>query len=147
VLSAEGDIREAATGTVTSGPIPPAGADLPDWQAFQDAYRDSGGSFDTPTLQAVLYYNSFKSLMLALEENDGVVEEDDGASLRETMANMSWTSPIGDLSLNENRQAETSIFIYEVADTGEERLTTELVSVAEGVQQGTELWERLDGCP
>jgi branched-chain amino acid transport system substrate-binding protein len=148
VLSAEGDVREGATGTVTSGPIPPANADLPDWQAFQDDYREANpDAFETPTLQAVLYYNSFKSLMLALEENDGVVEEDDGESLRATMSELTWESPIGALSLNENRQAETSIFIYEVVDTGDEELGTELVEQIDGVQQGDTVWERLDGCP
>jgi branched-chain amino acid transport system substrate-binding protein len=148
VLSSEGDVREASIGTVTSGPIPPANADLPDWQAFQDAYRDANpDAFDTPTLQAVLYYNSFKSLLLALEANGGVVEEDDGESLRQTMSELTWESPIGQLSLNENRQAETSIFIYEVVDTGDDQLGTELVTQVGGVQQGSTVWQRLDGCP
>ncbi|MFA9431802.1 ABC transporter substrate-binding protein [Egicoccus sp. AB-alg2] len=148
VLSSEGDVRAASAGIVSSGPIPPASADIPEWQEFQQAYRDANpDAFDTPTLQAVLYYNSFKSLLLALEENDGVVEEDEGASLRETMSNLQWDSPIGSLQLNENRQAETSIFIYEVVDEGGEQLGTQLVSTAEGVQQGSENWARLDGCP
>lgn len=85
--------------------------------------------------------------MLSLEENDGVVEEDDGESLRETMSELTWESPIGGLSLNENRQAETSIFIYEVIDTGEEQLDTELVEQVDGVEQGDTDWTRLDGCP
>ncbi|TVR37583.1 MAG: ABC transporter substrate-binding protein [Nitriliruptor sp.] len=148
VLSSEGDVREAAIGTVSSGPIPPANAEIPDWQAFQDDYREANpDGFETPTLQAVLYYNSFKSLMLALEANDGVVEEDNGESLRQTMSELEWESPIGGLSLNENRQAATSIFIYEITDTGEEILNTELVQQVDGVQQGDTVWERLDGCP
>ena len=148
VLSSEGDVREAAIGTVSAGPTPPAGAEIPEWQAFQDDYREANpDAFDTPTLQGVLYYNSFKSLMLALEANDGVVEEDDGESLRQTMSELEWDSPIGGLSLNENRQAATSIFIYEIADVGEEELDTQLIEQVDGVEQGDTVWERLEGCP
>lgn len=150
VLGSQGNIRESALGTVSSGPIPPPTADLPEWQAFQDAYREANpDGFENPTLFATLYYNSFKSLMLSLEAAGGVVEEDGGEALRAAMTELEWDSPIGPLSLNENRQATTNVFLYEVVE-GEDpagQLGTELIQTAEGVEQGDTVWQRLDGCP
>lgn len=148
VLASEGNIRESALDIVSAGPIPPATADLEGWQEFQDRYREAyPDAFENPTLFATLYYNSFKALLQSIEEADGVVEEDGGEALRAAMSDLEWESPIGPLSLNENRQAETNVFIYEVVDSGEEQLDTELLEVAEGVEQGDTAWERLDGCP
>lgn len=150
VLGSEGNIRDSALGIISSGPIPPPNADIPEWQEFQDAYREANpDGFENPTLFATLYYNSFSALMQSIEEVDGVVEEDGGEALREAMSGLVVDSPIGPLELNENRQASTNVFLYEVVE-GEDpegQLGTELVETAEGVEQGDTVWERLDGCP
>jgi branched-chain amino acid transport system substrate-binding protein len=147
VLGSEGDIRDAALGTVASGTIPPADADIPEWQDFISTYQEMHpDGFDVPSNFALLYYNSFKSLLLSLEEVDGEVEEDEGEALRAAMSDLSWDSPIGTLSLNENRQAASDVFIYEIIEDGDE-LDTALLHTAEGVEQGDTAWERLDGCP
>lgn len=148
VLGSEGEIRDSALGTVASGTLPPADADIPDWQDFITAYQEQHpDGFDVPSLFALLYYNSFKSLLLGIEEADGVVEDDDGEALRAAMSEMSWDSPIGTLELNENRQASGDVFIYEIVEDDEGGLDTELRETAEGVEQGDTAWERLDGCP
>ncbi|AYY13873.1 ABC transporter substrate-binding protein [Actinobacteria bacterium YIM 96077] len=148
VLESEGRVRENVEGIVTSMVYPPSSADVYEWQDFvqryQEMFPDEG--FETPSNFAILYYNSFKSLLLGIEEAGGVVEEDDGESLRAAMSEMSWESPIGPLELNENRQAETDVFISEVVENDGE-LTTELREVAEQVEQPDTPWERLDECP
>ncbi|NDL56962.1 ABC transporter substrate-binding protein [Phytoactinopolyspora mesophila] len=149
VLESEGQIRESALGIVSSTVYPPATADVYEWQDFIARYRDMFGDegFETPSNFAILYYNSFKSLLLGIEEAGGVVEEDDGESLRAAMEGLSWDSPIGPLSLNENRQAETDVFVFEVIEGDDGELTTELREVGEQVPQPGTPWERLDACP
>jgi branched-chain amino acid transport system substrate-binding protein len=146
VLGSEGNVRDAAIGTVSSGPMPPPDADIPDWQEFLENYRELDGALESPTLQAALYYNSMRALLLSIEAADGVVEEDGGETLREEMSNLQWDSPLGSLELNENNQATTSIFVYDIQEDGEE-LTTNLLSEIEGVEQGDVAWERVDECP
>lgn len=148
VLNSEGQIRETALGTVASGVVPPATADVAGWQDFIADYREMfPDGFDAPSHFAALYYNGLKALLLAIEEVDGVVEEDDGESLRAALSDLEWESPIGPLSVNENRQAEGDVFVYEVVEGEGGGLTTELRHVGEGITQPTVAWERLDGCP
>ncbi|PSL02767.1 amino acid/amide ABC transporter substrate-binding protein (HAAT family) [Haloactinopolyspora alba] len=148
VLSSEGQIRDAALGTVASGVVPPPAADVAGWQDFVSRYQEMfPNGFDNPSHFAALYYNGFKALLLALEEVNGVVEEDDGEALRAAMSDLQWDSPIGPLALNENRQAEGDVFIYEVVEGDDGGLTTELRDVGEDIPQPEVVWERLDGCP
>jgi branched-chain amino acid transport system substrate-binding protein len=149
VLESEGQIRDSALGIVSSAVFPPATADIHGWQDFVATYRDMFGDegFEVPSNFAILYYNSFKSLLLGIEAAGGVVEEDDGETLRAAMSEMSWDSPIGPLQLNENRQAEGDVFVFEVVEGDDGGLTTELRHVGEQVQQPTVPWERLDACP
>ncbi|QVQ54538.1 ABC transporter substrate-binding protein [Spiractinospora alimapuensis] len=148
VLGAEGEIRDAALGTVASGSIPTADADIPEWQDFVSGYQEMHpDGFDVPSNFALLYYNSFKSLLLSLEEVDGEVEEDGGEALRAAMTDLEWDSPIGPLALNENRQAASDVFIYEIVEDDDGGLTTTQRHTAEGVEQGDAVWERLDDCP
>jgi branched-chain amino acid transport system substrate-binding protein len=149
VLESEGQIRDAALGITSSTPYPPATADVYEWQDFIDRYQEMFGDegFETPSNFAILYYNSFKSLLLGIEEAGGVVEDDDGESLRAAMEGLSWDSPIGPLSLNDNRQAETDVFVFEVVEGDGGELTTELREIGEQIPQPGTPWERLDACP
>lgn len=146
VLGTEGQIADSVAGTIASGTTPPADADITDWQEFISTYQETHpDGLNVPSNFALLYYNSFKSLLLGLEEA-GADLDDDGEALREAMHELNWDSPIGPLTLNENRQASSDIFVYEIVED-DGGLTTTLRDTAEGVEQGDQVWERLDACP
>lgn len=149
VLESEGRVRDSVEGIVTSMVYPPASADVYEWQDFVQRYQEMfpEEGFETPSNFAILYYNSFKSLLLGIEEAGGVVEEDDGETLRAAMEDLTWDSPIGPLSLNENRQAETDVFVSQVVEDDGGELTVELLEIGEQVPQPDTPWERLDACP
>ncbi len=116
-LSGDANISSAAVGTITGGPVPGAGYDNPEWQPFVDAYVTQPDAFPSPSIFSILYYNSFQSLVLGLQEVDGDLS-DGHAALRDALGNLDWNSPTGPISMDENRQAIVDNFLIEVLDEG-----------------------------
>ncbi len=128
-----------AIGTITGGPVPGAGYDTPEWNQFLK-------EIPTPNIFSLLYYNSFKSLHLALQETDG--ELGDGqADLRDALKNLDWDSPTGNITLDENNQGIVDNFITEVQANDDGTLGTMVISEAKGVKQGTTIYDRFESCP
>ena len=145
-LSGDANLAAAAVGTITGGPVPGAGYDNPQWQPFVDAYLTQPDAFPSPSIFSILYYNSFQSLLLALEEVKGDLS-DDQAALRDALTNLSWDSPTGPISLDENRQAIVDNFLIEVQEGDDGALTQVSIAEATGVKQGTTVYDRFEGCP
>ncbi len=145
-LAGDANLAAAAIGTITGGPVPGAGYDNPEWQPFVDAYVTQPDAFPGPTIFSILYYNSFQSLVLGLEEVEGDLS-DDHAALNAALAGLEWDSPTGHISLDENRQAIVDNFLIEVQDDGSGNLVQQNISEATGVKQGTTVYDRFEGCP
>ena len=145
-LSGDANIGQAAIGTITGGPVPGADYDNPDWKTFVDAYATQPDAFPSPSIFSILYYNSFESLLLGIEDVKGDLG-DGQADLRSALEATSWDSPTGPISMDENRQAVVDNFLVEVAAGDGGALTLTDVSEATGVKQGTTVYDRFDGCP
>ena len=145
-LSGDANLASAAIGTITGGPVPGAGYDNPKWQPFVDAYVTQPDAFPSPSIFSILYYNSFQSLVLGLEEAEGDLS-DNQAALRDALGSLELDSPTGKISMDENRQAIVDNFLIEVADGGDGTLVQDNISEATGVKQGTTVYDRFEGCP
>ncbi len=148
VLAAEGaDLRDAVEDIVAAAPVF-ADEDNAEWVDFEERYHaEFPDGFETPSLFAALYYNSFKSLLHALEEVGG--DLDDGhEGLRNALSTVAWDTPIGPIDgVDENNQGAVSNFIFQVVEGDDGELTTELLRRDDGIEQHPEPFERLDGCP
>ena len=144
-LSGDANIASAAVGTITGGPVPGAGYDNPLWAEFVDVYLAApSAEFPGPSIFAVLYYNSFESLLLGIEGAEGDLS-DGQAALREALGSLAWDTPTGALSMDSNRQAIVDNFLIQVADDGG-TLVQENIAEATGVKQGTVVYDRFDTC-
>lgn len=135
VLTARGTARDALIGTPAAG-WQAADSDLPEWQAFVAAYQagwPEDERFPSPSLYATLYYNATVAALTALDEVGGDLS-DGHTEFRAALSALEMDSPIGHISLDENRQAVGSVFISEVVENADGTgLTTQLVSRTDGV--------------
>jgi len=145
-LSGDANIKAVAIGTITGGPVPGAGYDNPKWQPFVDAYVKQPKAFPSPSIFSILYYNSFESLLLSLQQVKGDLSNKQTA-LRGALGSLSWDSPTGYISMDKNRQAIVDNFLIEVQQASDGKLVQKTVSEAKAVQQGTAVYDRFQGCP
>jgi ABC-type branched-subunit amino acid transport system substrate-binding protein len=136
VLTSQGRAKEALIGTPTSGALAEDNPD-PAWQAYVKAYQDAfpeGERFPSPSLFGVGYYVATLAAIDALNEIDGDLS-DGQAKFRAALADDPLDTPLGPISLNENRQATGTVFINEVQEDGQGGLKNVMVGKAEGVTQ------------
>ncbi len=134
VLSAEGRRRDYLVGTPTAGPIADSW-DNPDWQAFQQAYRDAyPDGLGSPSLFAHGYYVSTLAVLEGLDQVDGDLSGGQ-AAFRAALAEMTLDTPTGEVTLDQNRQAIADIFLTEVAMDDDGELYNEVVKITEDVNQ------------
>jgi branched-chain amino acid transport system substrate-binding protein len=145
-LSGDANIKDVAVGTITGGPVPGAGYDNPKWQPFVDAYVTQPDAFPSPSIFSILYYNSFESLLLGLQDVKGDLSDGHDA-LRASLGSLEWDSPTGHISMDENRQAIVDNFLIEVEEADDGTLIQKTVSEASAVKQGTTVYDRFEGCP
>lgn len=146
-LSGDANISSVAVGTIAGGPVPGPDYDSPEWQTFVAEYVKQPKAFPSPSIFSILYYNSFNSLLLALEEVKGQLGSPDQKNLREALTALEWTSPTGPIKLDANRQAVVDNFLIEVVEGADGSLTTKQISQTSGVAQGTTTYDRFEGCP
>jgi len=133
VLTSKGKIHDVMIGTPSAGPT----ADSNDgaaWKTFVAAYKKQPGAFPSPSLFAHGYYIDMKAALLALDKVGGDVS-DGGAKLRDALSKLSFDTPTGKVSLDENRQAIADIFLTEVAKGPDGNLYNKLVKVVPQVNQ------------
>ncbi|WP_223425074.1 ABC transporter substrate-binding protein [Tateyamaria pelophila] len=136
VLTSRGRAKDALIGTPTSGPL---ADDNPDeaWQSYVTAYQDAfpeDERFPSPSLFGVGYYVAALAAIQGLNEVDGDLS-DGQVAFREALSTMPLDTPLGTVTLNENRQATGSVFINEVVDDGEGGLKNEFKARADNVNQ------------
>jgi ABC-type branched-subunit amino acid transport system substrate-binding protein len=136
VLTSKGRAKDALVGTPTSGALAEDNPD-PAWQAYVKAYQDAfpeADRFPTPSLFGVGYYIATIAAIDALNEIGGDLS-DGQAKFHTALADDPLDTPLGPVSLNENRQASGTVFINEVQDDGAGGLKNVMVGKAENVTQ------------
>ncbi|AYF97309.1 ABC transporter substrate-binding protein [Protaetiibacter intestinalis] len=144
-LSGDANIASAAVGMISGGPVPGGDYDTPEWDAFVAAYATQPNAFPSPSIFSILYYNSFESLLLGLEKADGDLSDGQSA-FREALSGLDWTSPTGEIKLDENRQAIVTNFMNEVVTDDSGALVLSTVAQTDGVKQGTTVYDRFESC-
>mgnify|MGYP003434456959 FL=1 len=144
-LSGDANIASAAVGMISGGPVPGAGFSNPVWDDFVAAYATQPNAFPSPSIFALLYYNSFESLLLSLEAAEGDLS-DDQAALRDELSNLSWDSPTGKITMDANRQAIVDNYMNEVVQADDGSLVLETITTTNGVKQGTTVYDRFETC-
>jgi branched-chain amino acid transport system substrate-binding protein len=133
VLTSKGKIHDVMIGTPSAGPTADNN-DAPAWKEFTAAYKKQAGAFPSPSLFAHGYYIDMKAALLGLKEVNGDVS-DGGAKLRAALSKLSFDTPTGKVSLDENREAIADMFLTEVAKGPDGNLYNKLVKVIPQVNQ------------
>ncbi len=134
VLNAETELADYIVGTPSAGPVadnnPNEG-----WQKFVVTYREMfPDGLPSPSLFANNYYRNTKAALLALQEVNGDLS-DDQRSFQEALRNLEFDSPTGHIRLDENRQAIGSNFITEVARNEEGKLYNKFIKEVKDINQ------------
>lgn len=136
VLTSKGRAKDALIGTPTSGPLA-TDDPSPAWQNYVKAYQDAfpeDERFPAPSLFGVGYYVAALAAIQGLNEVGGDLS-DGQVKLREVLSTKPLETPLGTVTLNENRQASGSVFITEVVEDGEGGLKVELKSRVDDINQ------------
>ncbi len=136
VLTSNGRAKEALVGTPTSGALAEDNP-APEWQAYVKAYQDAfpeADRFPTPSLFGVGYYNATLAAIAALNEIDGDLS-DGQKKFHESLSKLQLQTPLGLVSLNENRQASGTVFVNEVVEDADGNLHNKMVAKQENVNQ------------
>ncbi len=105
------------------------------WRQFVSAYRDRYPSAaSVPSLFAFNYYVNTKAALLALDEVDGDLSGGQ-QEMRDALAELSFDTPAGRVSLDENRQAIANNYVIEIVLGDDNRLHHEVAYVATSVDQ------------
>ena len=136
VLTSRGQAKDALIGTPTSGLMADANPEqvwLDYVKRYQEAFPE-GERLPSPSLFGVGYYLAAKAALQALDEVGGDLS-DGQEKFREALSNLSLESPLGTITLDQNRQAIGPVFINEVVDDGQGGLENEFVKRIDGVTQ------------
>jgi branched-chain amino acid transport system substrate-binding protein len=136
VLGSRGRAREALIGTPTSGAFAPDNPD-PAWQDYVAAYQaafPADQRFPSPSLFGVGYYVATLAALQALDEVEGDLSGGQ-ARFMQALAGLELVSPLGTISLNENRQATGSVFVTEVVEGTDGNLQSVFRARQDGVNQ------------
>ena len=136
VLTSRGRAKEALIGTPTSGPLAQDDPS-PAWQGYVKAYQDAfpeDERFPTPSLFGVGYYVATLAALKGIDAVKGDLS-DGQAALHEALSSMTLATPLGAVTLNENRQASGAVIITEVVEDGEGGLKNEFRQRIENVNQ------------
>jgi ABC-type branched-subunit amino acid transport system substrate-binding protein len=136
VLSSKGKAKDALIGTPTSGPF---AADNPaaEWASYVKEYQDAFPAdkrFPSPSLFGIGYYVATLAMVAALNDVKGDLSGDQ-AKFQEALGKLKLQTPLGIVSLNENRQASGSVFINEVSANPDGTLTNRMVGRVDNVTQ------------
>ena len=105
------------------------------WQQFVSAYQARyPAAPPVPSLFAFNYYVNTKAALLALDAVDGDLSGGQQA-LRQALAALSFDTPAGHVSLDENRQAIANNYVVEIVLGADKRLRHEVAYVATNVDQ------------
>ncbi|WP_419554616.1 ABC transporter substrate-binding protein [Candidatus Poriferisodalis sp.] len=115
------ELGSRAEGLISSGPVVDDSG-LAEFDAFAE-YLDSVFPGQTPNIFNVYYYVAIKSALQALEEVGGDIN-DDSRAFQAALAQQSWVTPIGPVSLDDNRQAVVDMYLRRVENGAQGTIET-----------------------
>ncbi|MXZ99403.1 MAG: ABC transporter substrate-binding protein, partial [Acidimicrobiaceae bacterium] len=115
------ELGSRAEGLVSSGPVVDDSG-LAEFDTFAE-YLDDVFPGQTPNTFNVYYYVATKSALQALEEVGGDLS-DGSAAFQAALAQQSWTTPIGPVVLDDNRQAVVDMYLRRVTDGAQATIET-----------------------
>ena len=136
VLSSKGKAKDALVGTPTSGPFA-ADNPAPEWTSYVKAYQDAFPAdqrFPSPSLFGIGYHVATLAMIAALNEVNGDLSGNQ-EKFRAALSKLKLQTPLGIVTLNENRQATGSVFINEVTANADGTLSNKMVGRADNVTQ------------
>ncbi|MFM7491163.1 MAG: ABC transporter substrate-binding protein [Actinomycetota bacterium] len=142
VLNSKTDLGDAALNTIAGGPVPDSSYTSPLWDKF---VKDLASVGTTPNIFNVLGYNSAKSMLAGLVAVKGDLSNNQSA-YRKVLSTLKWDTPTGPLSMDKNRNAIVSNFIYQVVSDGKGGFKTKALKRQDRVAQGTKVFGRVNSC-
>lgn len=115
------ELGDRAEGLVSSGPVVDDSG-LAEFDAFASRL-DEVFPGQTPNTFNVYYYIATKSALQALEET-GADLSDGSQAFQDALAEQSWTTPIGPVALDDNRQAVVDMYLRQVVDGAQVTIQT-----------------------
>lgn len=142
VLGSKTDIGDAALNTIGGGPVPDDSYTSPKWDKFKAQLTAAGSG---PNIFSVVGYMSAKSMLLGLIKVKGDLSNGQSA-YRNALSTLKWNTPTGPLSMDKNRNAIVSNFIYQVISDGKGGFKTKSLKRQDAVAQGTKVFGRINSC-
>src|SRR5919108_4434581 len=137
ILNYKGKRRDSLVGTIAGSPIADA-YDAPEFRKFVAAYQKeypvSSGAYPSPSLFALVYYLNMKATLDGLEAVKGDLS-DGQKKYREALTKMVLKTPVGDVKLDQNRQAIGTTFITEVVKDSQGNLYNKVLRKIDSVNQ------------
>ncbi len=134
VLSYKGRRRDSLIGTLSSGWTADS-LDTPEWKRFVADYRASfKDAFPAPSFFAFSYYSSVKAAFDALDAVNGDLS-DGQKKYRQALQNLKLQTPVGEITLDENRSAVGPAFITEISKDGDGNLVSRFVQKVPKIDQ------------
>ncbi|MGL4974096.1 MAG: ABC transporter substrate-binding protein, partial [Bosea sp. (in: a-proteobacteria)] len=109
----------------------------PAWQAYVKLYQDAfpaAQRFPTPSLFGLGYFVATQAAIKGLEAAGGDLSNGQ-AKFKEALNKIQLDTPVGKITLNENRQATGTVFINEVVDGADGNMTNKMVGRTNNVTQ------------
>lgn len=142
VLGSRASLGAAALDTIAGGPVPDSSYRSPAWNKFKADLKRVG---TTPNIFNVLGYISAKSMLAGLVAVNGDLSNNHRA-YRAALSNLKWETPTGPLTMDKNRNAIVSNFIYQVISDGKGGFSTKSLKRQDRVAQGTKVFGRVNSC-
>jgi branched-chain amino acid transport system substrate-binding protein len=134
VLNYKGKRRESLVGTIAGAPIADA-YDAAEFRKFVADYKKAfPDGYPSPSLFALVYYINMKAALDGLEAVKGDLS-DGQKKYREALAKMTLKTPVGDVKLDQNRQAIGTTFITEVVKDSKGNLYNKVLHKVDNVEQ------------
>lgn len=134
VLNYRGKRRDSLVGTISAGPIADS-IDTTEYKAFVADYKKNfPDGYPSPGLFALMYYINMKAALDGLDAVKGDLS-DGHKKYRDTLTKMTLKTPVGDVKLDDNRQAIGTTFITEVVKDEKGNLSNKVVSKTDNVNQ------------
>jgi branched-chain amino acid transport system substrate-binding protein len=134
VLNFKGKRRESLLGTSSAGPLADS-IDTPEWKKFVADYKANfKDGFPSPSLFGLMYYINMKAALDALDAVNGDLSGGQ-AKYRSALQNLKLQTPVGEYTLDENRNAIGPTFVTEVAKGADGSFFNKVVKVTPKVNQ------------
>jgi branched-chain amino acid transport system substrate-binding protein len=114
-------LKDRVEGTVSAGPV--AVLDTPEYQRYAAEFKKSFPEGGPAGLFDLGYYVEMKSLLMALDQVKGDTSGGQ-KKLQQALSKLSWTTPIGPVKLDSNRQAIANNYLFKVEGSASKLLDT-----------------------